>query len=433
MNKLTKVLFLTFLALGTTGLSAANIPLSVAIKRVKTLIAQMQIPMTPELNKTISEYMGVIAEQNQIDEDNIPGIVAQIVTQQVEKDCVQPDAPDEQDEELARALELSRSQTQTPEGQQINLAIAASLASNAAATSDTRRYDLEDHAEPAFASAESDSDSGDESFASAISHKDSNRSQSPDEFFAQFLRDELAQMEADRQLALQLAQEEQAGPAMPSESEKDAVLAQTLHDEQVAQRTEGSDKPVVAKLKQITPEQLRGIVLPSTKQKYGPTCGNYALLNANAIETLVANGKPITAPAIKQLVAQNERTVPKKENKCLENDEITQLSKRDDLEVRHLYFVHVHKERKQVEVFDQKDQVKFIQLAAHLRAQKKTEQACATHIIGNTGGHWVLVSVIFEPNKQPRMIYLDSGNSAGTIPTGTARQIVQAVFSLVYE
>jgi hypothetical protein len=140
-----------------------------------------------------------------------------------------------------------------------------------------------------------------------------------------------------------------------------------------------------------------------TQQK-GSSCGYHAVYNAQSVETLVLDGTPITSSAVIQEARQYQQHI---QRNALITDELIDLA--NQLDIDNFYCV----DGGQGLTFagssaGAQDGNRFLQA---VRTQNQHINPLIGHFIVNTGGHWVVFSVIKESGEQPVIIYTDSLNT----------------------
>jgi hypothetical protein len=146
------------------------------------------------------------------------------------------------------------------------------------------------------------------------------------------------------------------------------------------------------------------VYLPSLQQRLNH-CGHHAAINAKVIQTLVEQGKEITAANIQTEARKYSHLIPKDKV----TGEISEIILRyaGQLNINYLYFVKHDKATGFVPAglaqHVNEDMDSFFK---SIWVENKTG-----HFICNTGGHWILISIIKTADQAtPRVIVLDSAN-----------------------
>lgn len=224
------------------------------------------------------------------------------------------------------------------------------------------------------------------------------------------------QEQQDAELAHQLAQEaSQPSPAPNARNNNSARKAPVAHRQvrqprntPKANRRQNTPASRLRPTQATTPAALQNrnlIYLPSLPQGANQ-CGHYAAINAKAIQTLVEQEKELTAANIQAEARNYVHLVP-----AQVTGEVSEILLRygQSLNLHYLYFIKHDKNTGFVPAG----------LAPHVDEEIDSfvksiwVENKVGHFICNTGGHWILLSVIKRPGQEkPRIILLDSANPA---------------------
>ncbi len=161
----------------------------------------------------------------------------------------------------------------------------------------------------------------------------------------------------------------------------------------------------------------RIIHLPANVQQ-NATCGYHTLINARAVETLVAEGKEITAANIieknKKMVTQYK--IETSRLGLMQDNKISEWTTK--LNLPHVYITKAIKSQTQIisDATYKNLKIRDIPLFRNQIQELLTSQEpMALHLACHTGthgsGHWTYIGIIKEKDKQPRLIHLNSTRS----------------------
>ncbi len=194
----------------------------------------------------------------------------------------------------------------------------------------------------------------------------------------------------------------------------------------VPQLPRSSDFPIPASLKQCGLD-VRHI---RTGGQTGATCGAHAAVNARAVQQIVQSGGDgqLTGAEIRSKAAALKSYI-QQEN--LYYDDIYHLAGRIGLDN---YLVMAF--NNQMGNFYEATHSDSLGVQKSLNRIFSTIQSSAAgdyHFILNTGGHWVVVSVIKYRDQSPQMLYLDSGNqqlAEGSLGTSFIKYLITSIFKI---
>lgn len=290
--KIRTILFSLFMGITTaTGLVAigGNIPIAQAMQIARQLVESEQNIDTQNINKVIAAIAPQLrqkARRNQINEN----IVYETVHQAI--------------------IEFKFRTTHTSEEEALEDAFAASITQQ---EEDDFKHVLEESKQ----SAENNSSAHSHESARNSEHKDDDDNnneeeleQTPSEENKEKEKDQelakLAQEAVDKKLALQMAREEhdqakknQQRPAEPQNASNNEAMELALALKAINEEYEKQD-PVYGAIMTLPSglENLPLVQIKSVQQNEDITCGSRATINAWAIQTLVNEGKPLTAQTI---------------------------------------------------------------------------------------------------------------------------------------
>jgi hypothetical protein len=157
-----------------------------------------------------------------------------------------------------------------------------------------------------------------------------------------------------------------------------------------------SELPLPTSLSSLKGVSIHHIVV--TQQ--GPNqCGSRAVANALAVQDVIMSGQPLNSSIIRAQAAQYDRILV---NRALEWSEVANLARRNKLFNAHI-MARMPKEQTDAEypyvVYSTDgNQSSINDLAASLLMHGRM----TAHIICNTGGHWVLVTIIKQEGRMLR-------------------------------
>ncbi len=139
-------------------------------------------------------------------------------------------------------------------------------------------------------------------------------------------------------------------------------------------------------------------------QQAGSSCGYHSVYNAQAVETLALDGRQLTAAAVVQEARQYKNFI---ERDAILGDTIIDLA--NQLDIGNLYCISGRNGL----VFagssmGAQDGNQFLN---DIATQRYQDQSMIGHFVVNTGGHWVVFSVIKHPGQEMTIVYMDSLNT----------------------
>ena len=126
-----------------------------------------------------------------------------------------------------------------------------------------------------------------------------------------------------------------------------------------------------------------------------------------AIQDIININEPLTPANIRAHAAHYDSILI---NKVIEDDIVADLARKN-----HLFNAHILAKSPKEQTGDHPPYVVYsLDTQSHsleeLVENMRTEDTLTAHLICNTGGHWVLVSIIKQEGKKPLILYMDSGN-----------------------
>lgn len=223
--------------------------------------------------------------------------------------------------------------------------------------------------------------------------------------------------------ALQHALTEQAGPSTAfTQAENDRALALALALSDV--RLEDDDSRVIPLLNQapysITSQEMQQMFM-HTNGQVGATCGYHAAINALAIQHLLDRGIKITQDAVKAEAQNHLHLIQGAQN--IEIGQIIEFVSHK-AQLRNCYFLAIQG-NEIIPAGTGTDNNYSMQQLFDLFG---TDRPLCAHFILNTGGHWVVFTVV-QQNQEIQLFYQDSNN---TVPEpGMAQyQLIQSIYTL---
>jgi len=140
-------------------------------------------------------------------------------------------------------------------------------------------------------------------------------------------------------------------------------------------------------------------------QQTGSSCGYHAVYNAQAVETLALQGRQLVAAAVVGQARQYREFIQKD---ALLGDTIIDLA--SQLGIGNLYCINGRNNGLSFAGSSQgaQDGDLFLQ---DIATQREYGYPKVGHFVVNTGGHWVVFSVIKHVGQQPIVLYMDSLNT----------------------
>lgn len=139
-------------------------------------------------------------------------------------------------------------------------------------------------------------------------------------------------------------------------------------------------------------------------QQTGSSCGYHSVYNAQAVETLALAGMPLTAASIVQEAVQYRNFI---QRDAILGDTIIDLA--NQLGIANLYCINGRNGL--AFAGSSQDAQDGHQFLNDVRTQRQHVQPMIGHFVVNTGGHWVVFSVIKNPGQEATIVYMDSMNT----------------------
>ena len=137
-------------------------------------------------------------------------------------------------------------------------------------------------------------------------------------------------------------------------------------------------------------------------------CGSRSVANALAVQNIIMSGEALTPANIRAHASHFDGILI---NRVIEDNVVADLADTHGLE-NTLIMAKIPKEQKGVNepfiVYSLDAQTHSLDA---LVENMLTNETMTAHIICNTGGHWVLVTVIKQAGQKPTILYMDSGNA----------------------
>jgi hypothetical protein len=225
-----------------------------------------------------------------------------------------------------------------------------------------------------------------------------------------------------RRLAVEKMRESRKAYVAQKEKEADEKLAQTLHAEL---NTPPAKEPIKAS-KQLPHSTIpihRIALLPKDVQNDGPTCGYRALYTARAIDEVVRKNLPINPQNLSTELAPYYTNKVKGCNRgLLDAENIDDFKRAHGLNIQNYFVLGFNPKTQEVfatmprkiDVHTYEDtQLVPVNLQSLATLIKNKKLDTPIHFVCNTGGHWVLFSVV-QTNGQTTLWYTDSVNAPVT-------------------
>jgi hypothetical protein len=173
---------------------------------------------------------------------------------------------------------------------------------------------------------------------------------------------------------------------------------------EVAKTTQFDELPLPKSLTSLPHVMVHHI---KVTQQTGCQCGSRSVANALAVQDLVCAGQPLTAGNIRSKASCYDRILI---NRVIDDYELVQLALKNKLHNAHIVCKNpVFKDAAlwpyivtSIETWD--NSLEAITTAI------KNESNILMQLICNTGGHWVLLSIIKHEGQKPQILYMDSCN-----------------------
>ncbi|HML19063.1 MAG TPA: hypothetical protein PKD74_00630 [Candidatus Dependentiae bacterium] len=162
--------------------------------------------------------------------------------------------------------------------------------------------------------------------------------------------------------------------------------------------------PLPMSLRRLAGVSIHHIVV--TKQG-SDQCGSRSVANALAVQDVIMSGQTLNSSSIRAQASQYDRILI---NHILEWAEVANLACRNNLFNAHI-MARIPKEQTEAVypyvVYSTDGQEHSLD---DLATSLLTHETMTAHIICNTGGHWVLITIIKQEGHVPQMLYMDSCN-----------------------
>ena len=169
-------------------------------------------------------------------------------------------------------------------------------------------------------------------------------------------------------------------------------------------RQVGTELPLPMSLRRLAGVSIHHIVV--TKQGSNQ-CGSRAVANALAVQDVIMSGQTLNSSTIRAQAAQYDRILM---NHTLEWYEVANLAHRNNLFNAHIMARTPREQTEAVHPYVIYSTDGHEYSLDDLAASLLTHETMTAHIICNTGGHWVLVTIIKQEGHAPQMLYMDSCN-----------------------
>ncbi len=153
----------------------------------------------------------------------------------------------------------------------------------------------------------------------------------------------------------------------------------------------------------IDPTNSAQVSIMKTNCQSGATCGGHAIINAQAIQQLFNSNKVITAENIKANAQLYTGFIP---GENLETSELYTFA--DQLGVQ-IFTLYINGNRQLAPMTT----YRIPEFQTLLRDLHNPNKRICEHFVFNTGGHWVVASIVKERNQTPHIYYQDSANTQG--------------------
>jgi hypothetical protein len=187
-------------------------------------------------------------------------------------------------------------------------------------------------------------------------------------------------------------------------------------------RGSADELPLPESLRNLRGVQVRHIVV----ERQGPNqCGSRSVANALAVQDLVMRGEELNSSSIRYCASRYHGILI---DRVLEWTEVADLARRNNLYNAHLMGRMPRDCSSYMIGSVEQNTHSLNELAESLLI----EGDMTAHIICNTGGHWVLVSIIKLSERTPQILYMDSCN--GTLhDDSVAVGYIRYLYNLCFE
>ena len=160
------------------------------------------------------------------------------------------------------------------------------------------------------------------------------------------------------------------------------------------------------------PKSLQGLdkanIIHFKATQQGPNqCGSRSVANALAVQEIINADEPLTSANIRNHAAHYDGILI---NQVIEDDIVANLAREN-----HLFNAHVLAKSPKEQTGEHPPYVVYsLDTQSHsleeLIDSMLIESILTAQLICNTGGHWVLISIVKQEGKKPLILYMDSGN-----------------------
>jgi hypothetical protein len=140
-------------------------------------------------------------------------------------------------------------------------------------------------------------------------------------------------------------------------------------------------------------------------QQRGVTCGYHTVFNAYAVQELVRADQQVTSEAVQE-IAQKYHPLIDRTDYELFYHELLELAQEVGLTTFHIIAYNEPIKK----VYDAANSADVPEDLNAFFAKLVSEKTPVAHLLCNTGGHWIALSVIHRENGDAQIIYLDSMN-----------------------
>ena len=143
-------------------------------------------------------------------------------------------------------------------------------------------------------------------------------------------------------------------------------------------------------------------------QQSGAQCGSRSIANALAIQEIIIAGEELAPANIRAHAARFDHILI---NNAIDDDMIAALARNNHLFNAHIFAKMPKEQLGAYEPYTMYSLDTQAYSLDELIATILTTQTTAAHLICNTGGHWVLVSIVKREGQKPTILYMDSCNA----------------------
>lgn len=220
------------------------------------------------------------------------------------------------------------------------------------------------------------------------------------------------------QQAILLSRQEMARQRIPAKDDLQRAIQLSLEEmnkqktstQHAARPTQTARAPISDIRLPRTLQTLPGVAIRHIMvTRQGPSqCGSRAVANALATQDLIHAATPLTSANIQARAhAYNHILI----NHVIDDQEVRNIARTNHLMNAHIMSRRPAQQHEKSSPFIMQSIATYSHSLDEFVESMLTRQTITTNIICNTGGHWVLITIVKQEGKIPQILYMDSCNS----------------------